>query len=185
MATSTTIPSSIIQPLKVDMNVSIINYLLNCPEILSGKLFFNFADQKDDYKQIVPFANDETLAKPYIDGSVERRHTTLVIVYKSISHNAIVKVKKQSTDENGNTITYEDENVTDFAEVNSVMEWIEEQNEKRNFPFFGTDKQVEKIYTLTNIPQVLGVNSDLEPPLAQYQIGIAVEYLDTSKMIWK
>ena len=38
--------------------------------------------------------------------------------------------------------------------------------------------------TLTTKPELLGVDNEVNPPLAVYRISIQIDYIDTSKRIW-
>lgn len=56
------------------------------------------------------------------------------------------------------------------------MDWIEEQNRKRNFPDFGKKCQVKKIENLQNMPNL--ANVDWENMTAQYMIQCRVLYFE-------
>lgn len=58
--------------------------------------------------------------------------------------------------------------------VQNFMDWIEEQNRKRNFPDFGRECQVKKIENLQNMPSLAAV--DWENMRAQYVIRCRVLY---------
>lgn len=158
---------------KIDKNEQLIKYLLQCQVVQDNSLFFNFADAKDNNNQLVSNANDIILNKPFIDGSILKLFTITLLIYKSISYNAVVK-------ETG----YPDENIMDFAEAQELIDWINEQNDNRNFPDFGENCIVEEINVTTDNPYLEGVNDELNPPLAQYSITIQIQYLDTTKVVW-
>ena len=158
----------------VDKNQVVTEYLFDCPQIYSSKLFFNYINAKDDTIQMITSANDKIIHAQYIDGSVLKRYTLNLIVFKSISYNPVVKMAG-----------YPDENMDDMLDVQGIIDWVEEQNENRNFPDFGEDCIVESIETLTDNPELDGVNDDISPGLVQYSISIRIEYLDKSKVIWK
>lgn len=160
--------------MRVDKNQVIIDYLLDCPQVNSSKLFFNYINAKDDSVQMITSANDRIIHAQYIDGSVLKRYTFNLVVFKSISYNPIVK-----------SVGYPDENIDDMLDVQGIIDWVDEQNDARNFPDFGPDCIVESVETLTDNPEIDGVNDDISPGLVQYSISIRVEYLDTSKVIWK
>lgn len=171
-----------------DKNQALINYILNCPVIRDNPLFFNFANEDDNTNQILTVTDDVAINKPYVDGSVEKRYTVNVLMYKSVAYNPIVL--EAQTDENGNTTlvpspVYVDENLVDMSDGQSLIDWIIEQNDNKIFPDFGEYCIVESIEPLTNKPTLNGVSVENEPPLAQYSIGIRVSYLDTSKQLWK
>ena len=58
----------------------------------------------------------------------------------------------------------------------NFMDWIEEQNRKRNFPDFGVKCQVKKIENLQNMPNLATV--DWENMTAQYMIQCRVLYFE-------
>lgn len=59
------------------------------------------------------------------------------------------------------------------------MDWIEEQNRKRDFPDFGDNCQVKKIENLQNMPNLATV--DWENKVAQYQIPCRVLYFEKER----
>ena len=158
----------------VDKNQAVIDYLITCPSIQNTPLYFNFINAQDDNKQIIILANDKAINKSYIDGSVLKRFTFTIIDFKSIT---FIPIPKQEGLSN--------ENVEDMSTVQAIIDWISEQSDARNYPNFGEDCIVEDIRTTTDNPNLNGVDNSLVPALAKYSISIQVDYLDTSKMIWK
>lgn len=157
-----------------DKNKAMISYLLSCHTILQNPLFFNFINAKDNNNQIITESNIRDLQKPYIDGSVKKRYTISIILFKSISQNAIVKMQG-----------YEDENVEDLAAVQELIDWITDQSNAQNYPDFGSDCIIDDLYTTTSNPTLDGIDTTVQPPLARYSVSIVVEYVDKSKVIWK
>lgn len=158
----------------MDKNQAIIDYLITCPKIQDNPLYFNFIHGNEDDKQIITMSNEKTIDRPYVDGSVLKRFTFTIIDFKSVAYRAVVK--------DG---AHVDENVEDILQVQDIIDWIEEQNEIRNFPNFGEDCIVESISTTANNPNLNGVDSNVSPALAKYSISIQVNYIDVSKMLWK
>lgn len=161
---------------RMDKNEAMIKYLLTCPTILNNPLFFNFINAKDNNNQIVTESNEKLLNQPYIDGSVLKQYNISIILFKSISSNAIVKPI--------GTSEYPDENVADLALVQELIDWISEQADLGNYPNFGNDCVVDSIQTETNNPVFDGIDDTVQPNLARYSVTIQVEYLDNSKKIW-
>lgn len=157
----------------MDKNQAIIDFLMTCPTIQNNPLFFNFLNAKDDNKQLVVTGNEKSIDKPFIDGSVEKRYTFTLIDYKSIAYQAIV-----------NNPLYVNENVQEAFEVQAIIDWISEQNELRNFPNFGSDCIVEEMRTMTDNPNLNGVDTSITPALAKYSMSIQIDYIDTSKVLW-
>lgn len=158
----------------MDKNQAIIDYLITCPKIQDNPLYFNFIHGNEDDKQIITTGNEKTIDRPYVDGSVLKRFTFTIIDFKSVAYRAVVK--------DG---AHVDENVEDILQVQDIIDWIEEQNEIRNFPNFGEDCIIESISTTANNPNLNGVDSNVSPALAKYSISIQVNYIDVSKMLWK
>lgn len=156
----------------VDKNQAVIDYLMTCPLISGNKVFFNAIQAVDGTKEIVTIANDRNAHKPYIDGSVEKQYTFTIIDFRSISFNPLVQVPG-----------YTNENVDDMLDVQGVIDWIEEQNDNRNFPNFGTDCIIDSIRTGADNPNLNGLDSNVAPVLAKYSISVIINYLDNSKAI--
>lgn len=159
-----------------DKNTAVINYLSQCNSLRSNDhgLFFNFMDAQDSSAQIMTMANDVALNRKYIDGSALKNYLFTLLIFKSLSTNAVV------TEEG-----YPHENVEDMSEVQAVMDWVNEQNDLHNFPDFGEDCVVESIGTTTENPTLEGINTDVTPALGMYSFTIRIEYLDKSKVIWR
>lgn len=158
----------------VDKNKAIINYLIQCPQILNSPLYFNLIEAEDNNIQIVTTSEDKATTRPFIDGSVAKRYTFNLIIFKSISDLEVTK---------SGTSYYPNENVDDLAQAQALIDWIDEQNDSRNFPDFGATCLIDDIQTTTDTPQFDGINDELSPQLAMYSIAIVVNYIDKSKMI--
>lgn len=158
----------------VDKNEAIISFLLDCPVIANNPLFFNFINAKDNNNQIVTSGNDTALQVKYIDGSILKEYIFTIILFKSVSQNAVVKIEG-----------YQDENVSDLADVQSLIDWINEQASVYNFPDFGEDCTVDSMETLTSTPVLEEVDTSVQPALGRYSIAIRIKYVDKSKVIWK
>lgn len=158
----------------VDKNSAMIEYLLTCQDIASSTLYFNFANIKDSITQFITLAQDVAIDTPFIDGSVRKRYSLTVISFLSISDNPIVKVAG-----------FSNENVTDMAEVQALIDWIAEQDSIRNYPNFGEHCECESIKTTTNNPMLDQIDATKTPPLAKYTFTIQVDYIDSSKKIWR
>lgn len=158
----------------IDKNQAIIEYLLRCPAINGNPLYFNFVNEEDDSQQVVTTSNDVLLNRPYIDGSVLKRYTFNIIVFKSVTNNAVVS-----------SIATYNENVEELADVQSLIDWINEQNDLRNFPDFGTDCRIDSIFSTTENPNLDGINTNTMPMLAMYSVSIQIDYLDVSKVVWQ
>lgn len=157
----------------MDKNQIMINFIKTCPAINSCPLYFNFAEENDNINHFIA-ETDPNAVKTFIDGSILRQYTFSIISYKSIAHNPLI-------DREG----YIDENVGDLAQVQSIIDWINEQEDEHNYPDFGTNTQIERMWCITDDPDLHGVDVTKNPPLAKYSVVIRLEYLDTSKVIFQ
>lgn len=155
----------------VDKNKAMIEFLMNCPVIQDNPLFFNFADEEDGNNHFI--SENDTKKHTYIDGSVLKYYTFSIASYSSVTHNALM--------ENNN---FSDKNIENMAKVQAILDWIDEQAENLNFPDFGPDCVVEDMVTLTTDPDIDGIDTSVNPPIARYSVGVKLSYLDNSKKIW-
>ena len=157
----------------LDKNNAIIQYLLTCDPIKESTLYFNFANAKDAIIQFITLSNDKSIDTPYIDGSVRKRYAFTVMSYLSITDNPIVKVE-----------SFDNENISDMAEVQTLMDWINEQELLKNYPDFGEDCKIEEIRTTTNNPRLDQIDATETPAIARYSFTIQVDYIDYSQKLW-
>ena len=155
----------------MDKNQFMVEFLQTCPTIKDNPLFFNFGNVEDNAHQLTIDSDDVALQKPFIDGSVSKRYTCSIDSFKSLACIPII-------------IGNNDENIEDYAEVQNLLDWINEQGENFNFPNFGDDIEVEEMKTLTTKPVLLGVETKLNPPMAIYRIIIQINYIDNTKRLW-
>lgn len=157
----------------IEKNQAVIEYLMTCPIIANNPLFFNFAQKEDNNQLFIRFADSMETTKEYIDGSKEQIYTFTMIVYKSVAYNPMVE-------------GLSDENLDEYIDVIAISEWIEQQNDNKVFPNFGDGYIIDSIETLTNVPSVSTrqTESDMQPALAQYSLGVRIKYLDTNKVLW-
>lgn len=154
----------------MDKNQTMIDFIMTCPILQNNPLFFNFAESGDGNNHFIT-ETDKATRKPYIDGSQEKEYTFTLASYKSISHNAIIEGAPN-------------ENIEEMAEVQSILDWIEEQNDLRNFPDFGDAIEVEMMSPITTDPEFDGIDTSVNPPIVRYSIGVVVTYLDNTKKLW-
>ena len=155
----------------MDKNQSMIEFLQTCPIIKNNPLFFNFGTVEDNAHQANTKSDDVSLHRPYVDGSVAKRYTFSIDSFKTVAHNPVVQ-------------GYSDENITELEEVQKVLDWINDQDDLQIFPDFGSDCFVEKMTTLTTRPELVGVDTSSNPPMAIYRISIQIDYIDNSKKLW-
>ena len=150
-----------------------IKFLLQCPTIQDNPLFFNFANEEDGNNHFI--TESDTKKRVYIDGSVQKQYTFTIANYSVVSHNAVLE------DDESAIVS---ENIENMAKVQEILDWINEQAYIENFPDFGFDCEVEAMETLTTDPDIDGIDTSVNPPIARYSVGVKLTYLDTSKMIW-
>lgn len=157
----------------IDKNKAVLDFLISCPDIENSPLYFNFIIAKNNNKQFVTVNNDVVMNQPYIDGSVAKRYTFTLIDFKSVSYNPVPK-----------TLSYTDENVDDMAQVQALIDWVNEQNDKHNYPNFGEKCSIDSMIALSDNPSLNSVDTTLTPALAKYSITIQIDYLDNTKKLW-
>lgn len=150
---------------------AMLTFLQTCPSIRQNPLFFNFGTVENGAHQANMRSDDVSMHKPYIDGTELKRYTFQLDSFKSVAYNPIVP-------------GLPDENMEDFADVQSLIDWITEQDEAKNYPAFD-NCVIDKMQSLSTKPVLVGVDTTLSPPTAVYRISIQIDYLDTSKQVWK
>lgn len=155
----------------MNKNEAVIEYLMKCPIIENNPLFFNFADVESGNNHFIT-ESDKTRHK-YIDGSVLKQYTFTIACYKAVSHIAIM-----------GTEDFNDENIENMAIVQSILDWIDAQEDLHNYPDFGEECEIDSIATLTSDPDLDGIDTSVNPPIARYSVGVKIQYIDKSKQIW-
>lgn len=150
---------------------AMLDFLQTCSTIRDNPLFFNFGKVENGAHQANMQSDDVSVHKPYIDGTELKRYTFHLDSFKSVAYNPVVQ-------------GLSDENVEDFADVQELLDWINEQGDLKNYPAF-EDCIIDKMRSLQSKPQLVGVNTTMSPPTAVYRISIQIDYLDTSKQLWK
>ena len=158
----------------MDKTQAVIEYLLTCPKVEESPLYFNFINASDEDKQFITTANERTLHKPYIDGSVLKRFTFTIIDYRSVAYQEMARYNIAAN-----------EAVEEYLDVQALIDWIVEQEDAQNYPDFGEYCVVERIGTASENPNLNGVDTSANPVLAKYSISIQIDYIDNSKKIWK
>lgn len=156
----------------IDKNQAVINFIASYPDIQTNPLFINFINAQNDTIQFLTNDNDKRLNKPFIDGSVLKRYTFSLVISKSITDMAIAKD------------ILKNENLDDLANIQAMMDWINEQGENHNYPNFGENCVIEDMHTTAENPSVDGINTAITPALCLYSLEIWIDYIDYSKVIW-
>ena len=135
----------------------LINWLFQNEAI--KRLYFNFSDTGNG-NVVVATNSGNYVLKRYTDGSSMRAYDFALIQYKPLN----------TVDVNSN------ENAEIMFDAEQLMKWIDEQEEKKNYPFF-PGCVVTKIENLQNMPSVAGMN-DTE---AKYLFSCRITYLQKTK----
>ena len=118
-------------------------------ELTKDVLHFNYSPESlDSFGLLTNYA--EQAVKRFINGNVRKAYGFTIEV-----------VKEYST--SGNDLNLECMNF-----VQGFMDWIEEQNEQKNYPDFGERCEVEKIELLQNMPNFAGVT--VQEGLARHMV---------------
>ena len=155
----------------MDKNQAMLAFLQTCPAIRDNPLFFNFGKVENGAHQANMNSDDISMHRPYIDGTEQKRYTFHLDSFKSVAYNPVIQ-------------GLPDENLEDFNDVQQLLEWVNEQGELKNYPAF-EDCIIDKMRSLSTKPELVGVDTTLSPPMAVYRISIQIDYLDTSKQVWK
>ena len=159
---------------------AVIDFLCACPQIRDNPLYFNFINAKDNNKQIITNAVDTATNKKFIDGSIKKRYTFTLIDFKSLSYNPIVKNIVGDVPE-----TYVNENVEEMLDTQSIIQWVQQQAQERNFPDFGEDCDIDEMTVTNEVPNLNGIDTKANPVLAQYSFTIHIDYIDNSEKLWR
>ena len=157
----------------VDKNQAVIDYLIQCPNILNSPLYFNFINAENNTNQFVTQTSERYASRQYVDGSILKIYSFTIILYKSAADTAVVKLDG-----------YPNENVTDMSDIQLLIDWIRQQDKSHNYPDFGDNCIIDSITTTTENPRFDGIDDQVTPPLAIYSVTIEINYLDISEKIW-
>ena len=157
---------------QIDKSQAVVDFLQTNTTIHNNPLFFNFGKVEDNAHQTIIKSDDVMLQRPYIDGSVLKRFTFSLDSFKSVNYNAIVTGLL-------------DENLDEFKEVQTTLDWVNEQDKIRNYPNFGETCFIEKMKALSSKPELVGVDATMNPPIAIYRISIQIDYIDKSDCMWQ
>jgi hypothetical protein len=157
-----------------DMNAVMLQYLCECPTIQENPIYFNFAQSQDNNQLFVTSTN--TINEEYVDGSKLRRYQFTLFVYKSLSYDPVVKME-------GYVKSHE--NVSEVADLQEILDWIQQQADEKNYPDFGTDCIIDNMKTATSNPVLYGTDVSVTPALAKYGMTVQIDYIDTSTVLFK
>jgi hypothetical protein len=167
----------------INLNKRILDYIYECPVVEENPMYFCIAEERDNNNQLLPNREQPQDTIEYVDGTVERTYRAEILMYKSVAYDPIV-TEETSSGKRIPSELYLNENLEDMEDGQILIDWIKEQNDNRHFPDFGECCIIESVETTSNRPVLNGVNPSVEPPLAQYSVGLVIRYLDITKQLW-
>lgn len=130
-------------------------------EELAGSMFnFNFSPESTDSISLITNYSDK-VKKKYITGDVQKEYGFSIVIVKEYS---------SETD---------DLNLEAMNFAQAFMDWLDSQNEKKEYPDFGENCAIEKMENLQNMPNLSGVN--YEAGLARYMMQARIIYRERKK----
>ena len=123
-------------------------------ELVKENIHFNFSPDSNDSVALITNYSDKVVKK-FITGDVQKQYGFTILITKAYS----------SDDDDLNL------EAMNFAQA--FMDWIDEQNEKKEFPDFGERCTVEKMENLQNMPNLSGVS---EEGTARYMMQARILY---------
>lgn len=133
---------------------AMIDYMEQCAEV--ADLFFNFSTSENGDTVIAPTASDYVVQE-YIDKSALKWYDFSIIQFQPLS-----------------TEPNDDTNTAVIFDVETVMQWIIDQEDAENYPDFGDKCEVQEISVLQDMPTTAGIDQQG----AKYMFSCRVEYLE-------
>lgn len=130
---------------------------MNCPFIRNSAIYFNFLTAQQAAKGFITSAND--FSEKDITGNEIGKFDFSIIDFRSV---------------NGTAANYTDNDFAAMADVQQILDWVKTTEQ---VPDFGEGYIIEKIYPLTENPELAGVESNELYPLAKYFFKIRIEYI--------
>lgn len=125
---------------------------------LAGDMLkFNFSPESEDSISLITNYSDKVV-KRYITGKVQKQYGFTIVI-----------VKKYSADA-------DDLNLEAMNFAQAFMDWLEEQDGRKQYPDFGEGCTVEKMECLQNMPNLSGVN--VQAGLARYMVQCRILYTE-------
>lgn len=131
-------------------------------ELAGNILNFNFSPESEDSIALITNYSDK-VKKKYVTGAVQKEYGFTLVIVKSYS-------------------SFQDDlNLEAMNFAQAFMEWLEEQNEKKEYPDFGENCEIQKMENLQNMPNLAGVNQD--GTMARYMIQAKIVYKERKNAI--
>lgn len=146
----------------MDFVTPFINFLLTDDEISKNKLFVNAVKASANNIGVVTSAIDRNQSQHFVDGSWRHTLTFTINNYKPISQQQLMTASIS-----GNL------NIENLIDPQKIIDFIEQSNENGNFPYFGTDYEVEEMRSVNLTPPTPTV-TDTDNPLAKFALPIEI-----------
>lgn len=62
--------------------------------------------------------------------------------------------------------------------MQNIIKWFKKQVRLRNYPDFGDNVEIEEMYAVDEEPLLVAVDEEMSPPIAQYSMSFALEYVE-------
>lgn len=138
----------------INKHAVMFEYMQQCPQI--NDLFYNFSTSENGDTVIAP-ATNEFVVQEYIDKSRLKWYDFSIIRFLPLTTNPNDPL-----------------NAVIIFDVEEVMQWIEAQEDAKNYPDFGDRCEVQEISVLQSVPTVAGRDQQG----AKYMFSCRVEYLE-------
>lgn len=122
-----------------------------------SRLYFNFSDVQLNNTVITTETSDNAV-KEFIDGTKEKVFDFAVVQYKELN----------TVDVNSS------ENAEVLTDAETLMNWIDEQESKRNYPKFPPNCVITKVENLQNMPSVSG----MDDIYVKYLFSCRINYIE-------
>lgn len=152
-------------------NQIVLEYLKQCPGI--KHLFFEYGERSDDAIHLLTSSVEKATRTEYIDGSQPKRLDYTIVWHKALSYMPVMS-------EPGTP----DPAVAELDDVQSIIEWINAQERAHNYPEFGINCPVDRVHCLNDVPQLAGIDTRYNPPLARYSFTVRFEYIDMTHCVF-
>ena len=142
----------------MDKHHAMVEFFQPKIEELSAEMNFNFSGESTDSVAFVTDYSDQ-VKKRYIRCGAVKEYGFTIILTKSYSPYG------------------DDVNLEAMTFAQSLMDWVEEKNRKKQYPEFPENCRVQKIEVMQNMPNLAGVN--MEQLTARYMFQCRVTYYES------
>lgn len=130
-------------------------------ELVKNKLNFNFSPESRDSISFVTNYSGK-VRKNYVRIGAEKEYGFSIIIVKEYSSDA------------------DDLNLEAMNFAQAFMDWLDQQDKKKNYPEFPDTCQIKKMENLQNMPNLAGINA--QAGLARYMIQCRLIYFEKEEI---